>query len=76
MDSMQAVIAGIDAFTKISQSAKYGDAYDTHRRALLSNTRRMIAELETPLESILWMAWAEVITLPSMKFAMALMEPY
>ncbi len=30
------------------------------REQLIANARRLIAALETPIEAITWMAWAEV----------------
>ncbi len=32
------------------------------RDQLISNARRLVAALETPVEAITWMAWAEVNT--------------
>ena len=32
------------------------------REQLISNARRLVAALETPVEAITWMAWAEVYT--------------
>ena len=37
---------------------------DAKRVATIAKARDLIATLETPLESIIWMAWAEVRILP------------
>lgn len=37
---------------------------DTARVAVIAKARDLIASLETPLESIIWMAWAEVRSPP------------
>lgn len=39
---------------------------DAARVATIARARDLIATLETPLESIIWMAWAEVCILPPM----------
>ena len=36
---------------------------DAKRVATIAKARELIASLETPLESIIWMAWAEVCAL-------------
>ena len=36
------------------------DGADKARVAMIAKARDLIAALETPLESIIWMAWAEV----------------
>ncbi len=40
------------------------EGVDAARVATISKARDLIATLETPLESIIWMAWAEVGILP------------
>ena len=43
-----------------SSSSSQDQVNEEARQAMIATARDLITSLETPLESILWMAWAEV----------------
>ncbi len=60
LTAMDALQSGYDEFMSSGLEDK-----DAARVATIAKARDLIATLETPLESIIWMAWAEVCILPS-----------
>ena len=57
--AMDALQSGYNDLMSSSQ-----EDVDAARVATIAKARDLIATLETPLESIIWMAWAEVCILP------------
>lgn len=57
--AMDALQHGYNDFMSSSQ-----EDFDAARLATITKARDLIASLETPLESIIWMAWAEVMLPP------------
>lgn len=57
--AMDALQSGYNDLMSSSQ-----EEVDAARVATIAKARDLIAILETPLESIIWMAWAEVCIFP------------
>ena len=61
-DALTAINSAMDALKSAHSDLMSGSRGDmnANRVDTISKARDLIATLETPLESIIWMAWAEV----------------
>ena len=72
VSGMQDVVRGIEAYSYALESMTDEEAANRQRLDLLTKARKLVSALETPLEAVVWMAWAEPTRLLAIRIAIDL----